>query len=73
MGRHYTSADAVCPFYKCEDGLKIHCEGVKGTSAIHLIFETSDQMKEHKNRFCCDKYKRCDLAQMHNKRWDDGK
>lgn len=41
-----------CPYYKGEEKQKIVCEGVQDGTAMHLAFDTQDNLRKYKNKFC---------------------
>lgn len=63
--------DAVvkCPYYKCEEKQKIFCEGVEKGTALHLTFDTPQNLKNYKKRFCKGCYNKCLIAEMQNRKW----
>ena len=69
--KRMTAANVVCPYYKCEEGQKIFCEGVERNTAIHLAFAAPPQLKDYKSRFCEGGYGGCRIADMLERKWDD--
>jgi hypothetical protein len=68
--------NVICPFYILEEKLKIRCEGYcKGTS-IHIRFDSMDQKRGHKRKYCKDIkcYTSCPLYPVIMKQYeeDDG-
>ena len=60
-----------CPFYKRTEAVKIHCEGVEDSLSIHIVFPSPDVRKDYQHSYCCtDKYRRCLVAQMNEKKWE---
>lgn len=62
--RHYQSKYVVCPFYSCEEDVKLHCEGVEPRTSIHLTFRSPAELLEYRKRYCETKYGECRLAKM---------
>ena len=66
MKSSYIDQYVVCPFYSREESSitrKIHCEGFKKGTHIHLCFDNKDLKKAHKKKFCKDEkgYLKCPL------------
>lgn len=59
-----------CPYYKEEEKQKIFCEGVQEGSAIHLAFDTPQNLRDYKNHFCKGCYNKCLIADAMNRKWD---
>lgn len=59
-----------CPYYKCETGCVIYCEGVQKDCSIHMAFATRQQKMEYQNRLCKSEWKNCMIAQAQNRRYD---
>lgn len=70
MKRHI-SKEVQCPFYHSEEPQKICCEGVQEESTIHLCFSTPTQQKMYKGVFCNNKYKKCYIADMLFKKYEE--
>ena len=71
MKKHFSDANAVCPFYRsCEsDGqrfFRIRCEGIVERSATMLCFRSRGDLDDHANEFCScvSGYKLCPIAQV---------
>ena len=69
----YISREAVCPFYKMEDGAKLRCEGFCPTCSIQITFEKRDIMRMHKRRHCNSfkGYPQCPLYPVINAQYED--
>lgn len=55
-----------CPYYKGEEKQKIVCEGVQDGAAMHLAFDTQDNLRKYKNQFCKESYLSCLWCRMLN-------
>ena len=62
--RHKQSKSVLCPFYSCEEDVKLHCEGVEPRTSIHLTFRSPAELAEYRKRKCEATYKECRLAKM---------
>lgn len=62
---------ALCPFYRKEDHQKIYCEGVDEGTAIHLVFDSLNGLREYKKQYCCAGYCRCLLAKTLFAKYDE--
>ena len=80
MKSSYIDQYVVCPFYSREESCitrKIHCEGYKKGTHIHLCFDNKELKKLHKKKFCKDErgYQKCPLypaiAKQHREDEDD--
>ena len=71
--KHKQDAYATCPFYKGEARQMLFCEGVQKGSSIHVAFDSTENLKTYKNRFCKGCYNQCIVAGALNRKWgDDG-
>ena len=66
MKKFYMDVTVICPFYAREDPnitRKIHCEGYREGTHIHLCFDSKELLKLHKKKFCKNEtaYKKCPL------------
>ena len=68
MRNKYDSPLVFCPFYKGEshEFAKLFCEGVKEGTSLHLVFESSKEMKAYRSHYCNKKenYMKCMIADM---------
>ena len=65
MGRHYTSVDARCPFYRYEEPRAVYCEGMDPGSTIKLYYEKDvDVLIKYKAKFCKLDWEKCPVARM---------
>ena len=65
MGRHYTSAEALCPFYRYEEPRAIYCEGLTDGSTIKLYYEKDvPTLKKYKAKHCRKDWQTCPIAAM---------
>ena len=62
MKRHISNA-ARCPFYRSEDDLRVVCEGPARGSSLHVVLRSKEQKKRYTDKYCCDDYGRCAVAQ----------
>lgn len=70
--RHYQSKYVECPFYSCEEDVKLHCEGVEPRTSIHLTFRSPAELLEYRKRYCESAYGRCRLAKMLYEKYNQG-
>lgn len=63
MKRHISN-EALCPFYRSEDGYRVLCEGVVKDSSIHVVFQSSKKKQEYCKKYCCGKYMACRVSHM---------
>lgn len=66
-----TSFLAKCPFYKFYDDRKIICEGVQEDSSIHMTFGQTIDRKDYERCRCHSDYKKCPVAKMLYKLYDE--
>lgn len=71
MPEDYDSVNTLCPFYKCENPLKIECEGVLEKSNIHNCFQDKPSKVRQKKHYCNKFYKECPLYKAINKKYED--
>ena len=50
--RNYVSKEVVCPFYRQEKGLQLHCEGFDPSCSLQVTFAHRGGMVSHKRRHC---------------------
>lgn len=62
--KHYTSAKALCPFYRHEGSQVIYCDGVVEASVIHLAFASKTDALAYKERYCRADYPLCNICRM---------
>lgn len=65
-GSYKGKADALCPFYRFDDGQKrrITCEGLVDRSTLALTFRQRADYDTQLGVFCCEHYKRCEIYRM---------
>lgn len=69
----FRSANAVCPFYRHEERTRVHCEGICGSTSIHVVFTDPKLKHEHKKLFCCNGYINCPLYKLINNPYKEDK
>lgn len=52
MATDWGTVDAVCPFYKTEDSIRIVCEGVSPRSTSNNVFNSSKGKDRYKESHC---------------------
>lgn len=62
--KYYCSNIIKCPYYRHEKMPKIHCQGVRENSLIHLAFGNPTDYKEYRSYYCSDNYERCEVYKM---------
>ena len=62
--RHKVSKSVLCPFYSCEEDVKIHCEGVEPRTSIHLVFRSPAEFINYRLKYCDKDFGECRLAKM---------
>lgn len=67
--KHRMDVLVQCPYYKFEEKQKIFCEGVQEGTAIHLTFDTHANLRNYKKAFCKGCWKKCQIADSHNRKW----
>ena len=70
----YKDPYIVCPFYSREESVravKIHCEGIKKGTHLHLCFDNKELKKQHKKAHCKNEtdYKKCPLYSVISKQF----
>ena len=75
--KYYKDINVVCPFYSREESSetrKIHCDGYKEGTHIHLHFNTKELKKLHKNKYCksITGYKSCPLYPAIMRKYKEG-
>ena len=65
-GTYMGKVDALCPFYKYDDGKKrrIICEGLVDKSTLALTYRHKDDYDTQLRVFCCEHYKKCEVYRM---------
>ena len=58
-----------CPYWKWEDGLRVHCEAAK------LTFSSADEREAYINRYCAavPGWADCTIAKFINSKYERGK
>lgn len=77
MKSSYIDKYIVCPFYSREEGSvtrKIHCEGFKEGTHLHICFDTKKLKKLHKKDFCKNEngFQKCPLYPVIDNKYEDG-
>ena len=69
----FISGRVLCPFYKdCPRGKQsIICEGVESNSTIHLAFGNKVHLSLYMDKYCCNDYESCRVAEMLFKKYED--
>ena len=62
--KRHISNEALCPFYRSEDGYRVVCEGVVNSSSIHVVFQSSTKKHEYCRKYCCKDYKACKVSHV---------
>lgn len=62
--RHKQTKAITCPFYSCEEDVKLHCEGVVPRTSIHLTFRSPAELLEYRKKYCEEAFVGCRLAKM---------
>lgn len=70
--RHKQTKAIMCPFYSCEEDVKLHCEGVIPRTSIHLTFRSPTELLDYRKRYCEAKFNECRLAHMLYEKYDQG-
>jgi hypothetical protein len=60
---------AKCPYYDGEEKQKIICEGVQDGASIHMAFDTPQNRRNYKKKFCNKSYNECLIAEALNRKW----
>lgn len=68
--RHPQSKSVLCPFYSCEEDVKLHCEGVVPRTSIHLVFRSPSELIEYRKKYCEASYGECRLAKRLYEKYD---
>lgn len=64
MPTRFDDVNDICPYFKSSDKMKISCEGVADCCTTNLEFATKEKRNLHRNLFCDDKYKNCEVYRM---------
>lgn len=60
--RSYLQTNALCPFYKSDDGEgRIVCEGIADASYVAAEFKDRNDFIEYIRQYCCKNYTKCSL------------
>lgn len=71
MSNLFVSPFAICPYYKGEKGLKIHCSGCPEIQTVQLSFGSTAQREQWTNKHCKQyDYDRCWIAAALNEEWE---
>jgi hypothetical protein len=76
MKKTYIDQYVLCPFYSREESIvtrKIHCQGFKEGTHIHICFDKKDLKKAHKLKHCKDGigYRKCPLYSVIAKQYQE--
>lgn len=71
MPAKYEDKYVICPYYHTNEMQKMKCDGVMGTIATHLIFESDAQKKKYMVKYCCREWKCCYYARMLEMMWEE--
>lgn len=63
--------DILCPFYMTRTLKSITCEGITDDCVTKLMFTTIDRNDFHRNLFCNNRYKNCEIYRMLEKKYED--
>lgn len=70
----YESKSVVCPMYRKEyrDRRSICCEGFSALTRVHTFFASADEMKKHKQCYCCSMpgYENCPVYRMADAKYE---
>lgn len=69
MGKRNFGTDVICPYYKCEDGKKIYCEGVEDGATTHIVFPDKARLREFRASHCERFKNKCPLYKGLNEKW----
>ena len=74
MGKHYSSKNVFCSYYKHEDKQKIYCEGVEADTTTHVVFPNKEKLKKWRSENCEKPRSSCPLRIGLNAKWgyEDG-
>ena len=72
-GSYRGKADALCPFYRFDDGRKhrIVCEGLVDNSTLALTYRQREDYDTQLGVFCCEHFKRCEVYAILAAKYDD--
>lgn len=65
------SSGAKCPFYTCEESIRIMCEGIQQNSSVHIVFGMVKQRQTYSREYCQRDYKQCIQYQGLMHKYDD--
>lgn len=71
MPRTYNEGLINCPFYKATALKSISCEGITDDCIIKLLFISSEHRDLHRKIFCDNKYKKCEIYRMLEKKYEE--
>ena len=71
MPTTFNEAHIVCPFYEYSATKSITCEGITDDCILKTYFNTKKKMQLHRNVFCCNKYKNCEIYAMLEKKYEE--
>ena len=71
MPTSYDYANAKCPYFIKSKQTRITCEGITDGSVILLEFFTNEKKNQHRNIFCDNKYKNCEVCRMLDEKNED--
>jgi hypothetical protein len=67
----YASKRVLCPYYLAETQQDIKCEGVEESASSRLSFKCREDKKSYQERYCCNVWKDCRLADMLERKWEE--
>lgn len=53
-----------CPFFLFAGRKSVGCEGITEDCFVRLVFKSEEKTKEHKEIFCEERYKNCEIYRM---------
>lgn len=74
MPKQYENKGIICPFYKCEEGTNIFCEGFCKSTRLHISFSNYATFKMHREVHCksFDGWEKCPIFPVINKQYEGG-
>ncbi len=62
---------AKCPFFISSGRMSVLCEGITSCSNISVKFVSEKERNLHRQIFCDERYKNCEIFEILNKKYED--
>lgn len=71
MPKTYNECVVQCPFFISCGKRNITCEGITDDCTTFLMFTSKQKRDQHRNIFCENRYKYCELYEVIERKYED--